>query len=557
MLFAGWLNPTHHLPWASFYSELPPAAAAAILAASAARNFWRTAVRIPYSAIALLALASIPALQWAFGQLIYGGDAVLAMTYLAGVAVCLSVGATSTHERDSKPLTEGLAWAMLLGALASTAIALQQWFGQADWSEWVVQSLPGVRADSNLRQANHFASLIMVGILAGAYLRTLGSMTATTLGIVAAFLSVGLALSQSRTVWLTALVFVLWAATRKKALWLPLKLRCVHLFPLIAAYALLFWAVIALPGTLLLDAATGPNSRLEAGTRPVLWSQMIEAIRLSPWMGYGWLQGQTAQAAAAIAQPGPEYSTYAHNLVLDLIVWNGLPLGLLLAGLLAWWYFRRGLQATGAADAFRFGVLTVFAVHSMLEYPFAYAYFLVPVALLAGQLEAGDSVKEISPRRAMAQHAGFVACCVVCTGLLVAIARDYVLAEADRREVQMVILRIGGARPFPPVPELWVLDQLKAATAGARIVVRPAMPASELNDLLTVARRYPGAYFLRTSAAALALNGREHEALVELRRLRGLHGERQYQAAIAWLNETAAAQGWLIGAWLAQVADAK
>jgi hypothetical protein len=102
-----------------------------------------------------------------------------------------------------------------------------------------------------------------------------------------------------------------------------------------------------------------------------------------------------------------------------------------------------------------------------------------------------------------------------------------------------------------------VLDQLKAATAGARIVVRPAMPASELNDLLTVARRYPGAYFLRTSAAALALNGREDEALVELRRLRGLHGEQQYQAAIGWLNETAAAQGWLIGAWLAQVADAK
>jgi hypothetical protein len=334
-------------------------------------------------------------------------------------------------------------------------------------------------------------------------------------------------------------------------------LRAWTLLPLLAWYALLFWAVIALPGALLLEAGTGPNSRLEAGARPILWAQMVEAIRLSPWEGYGWLQGQAAQAAAAITHPGPEYSSYSHNLVLDLIVWNGLPLGLLLTGLLAWWYFRRGVRASGAADAFRFGVLTVFAVHSMLEYPFAYAYFLVPVALLVGQLEAGDVAREIGLRRAMAQHVAFIACTVGCTALLVAIARDYVLAEADRREVQMVMLRIGGVRPFPPVPDLWVLDQLKAATAAARIVLRPAMPASELNDLLTIARRYPGAYFLRTSAVALALNGREEEALVELRRLRGLHGERQYRAALAWMNETAVAKGWSIGDWLAGVASAK
>jgi hypothetical protein len=141
--------------------------------------------------------------------------------------------------------------------------------------------------------------------------------------------------------------------------------------------------------------------------------------------------------------------------------------------------------------------------------------------------------------------------------VVVAIARDYVLAEADRREVQMVLVRIGGIRPFPPVPDLWVLGQLKDASWGARLIVSPAMPSADMERLLTVTRRYPGIYFLRTSSAALALNGREDEAVTALKTLRGLHGEQQYRASLNWLRETAAAKGWPIQGLLAKLEPLK
>ncbi len=281
---------------------------------------------------------------------------------------------------------------------------------------------------------------------------------------------------------------------------------------------------------------------------------MLEAIRLSPWVGYGWLQGQTAQAAAALTKPGLEYSSYAHNLVLDLMVWNGVPWACCSQACWRGGTSGAGLKANGAADSFRFGVLTVFAVHSMLEYPFAYTYFLVPVALLAGQLEAsGRPARHQRPasqalprglhrlRRGVRRSGGG--------------DRPRLCARRSRSARSADgILRIGGVRPFPPVPDFWVLDQLEAATRNARVAVRPGMPAAELDDLLTVTRRYPGAYFLRMSAAALALHGREAEGLDQLRRLRGLHGERQFQAALTALTEMSTDKGWPLAGWLATAA---
>ena len=41
--------------------------------------------------------------------------------------------------------------------------------------------------------------------------------------------------------------------------------------------------------------------------------------------------------------PGVTPTDYAHSVVLDVLLWLGIPMGLLLLGLLAWWLDRRGL----------------------------------------------------------------------------------------------------------------------------------------------------------------------------------------------------------------------
>ncbi len=224
-------------------------------------------------------------------------------------------------------------------------------------------------------------------------------------------------------------------------------------------------------------------------------------------------------------------------------------------------------------------------VHSMLEYPFAYLYFIVPVGLLAGQLcrpggpgagplfgrsqptpptaataaSSADAANGRAPtfqasvpdsplaapvRAAWAWTVLYFGLVTALTAGGIAIARDYLLAEHDRREVQMVLARIGGQRPFPPQPDLWVLDQLEASARNARREIRAGMPADELEDLARITRRYPTAFFLRTSAAAWALNGDEARALLELRRLRAIHGEPAWQASLRWLEEAAAERAW-------------
>jgi O-antigen ligase len=553
LLVAGWLNPTHYLPWSAFYSELPVAVAAIVLAAAALGSRRTALVSMPTSAWVCLVLVVVPLLQFLSGKLVFAGDLLLAVVYLTGIAVCLFVGASAGSESDKGGLIDCIAWSILCGSLASTAIALQQWFGQADWSEWVVQGLPGARADSNLRQANHFATLVMWGMLAAVYLRSHRHVGGVTLGAVLTFLALGLALSQSRTAWVAWLVMAAWAVFRSENLWRPLGLRFQWVVALLLVYVLFLWAVFTLPSHLGLEWGVEAQQRLQVGGRPLIWTQMIEAIRQSPWAGYGWLQGQSAQADAALAKPGLEFTTYSHNVLLDLLVWNGVPLGVLLSGVLIAWYVRMGRQANGAADAFRFAALTVFAVHSMLEYPFAYTYFLVPVLLLAGQLERRAAPAQPHSRRSGLGRGVAIACTVMCGTATFAIARDYVLVEADRREVQMVLSRVGGERPFPSPPDLWVLDQLGAANRAARLVVRQGMPEAELEALLRAARRYPGVYLLRVSAAALAVNGRGSEALLQLKTLRGLHGEVQYQASVAWLSEQAQSQHWPVGSVLNQV----
>ena len=192
-------------------------------------------------------------------------------------------------------------------------------------------------------------------------------------------------------------------------------------------------------------------------------------------------------------------------------------------------------------------VITVFATHSMLEYPHAYMYFAVPVALLAGSLEfhdaprgAKDATGPVLLQRVIAGFGGLVACVVIA----VTVARDYVLAEQDRRDVQMVLLRIGGERPMPPQPDLWLLDQLSASGRAARLEITPAMTDDELAGLRAVARRYPSTFLLRAEAAVLAMRGRQAEAMRVLWRLRGLHGAEQAERALDWMIERGDRSGW-------------
>jgi O-antigen ligase len=539
LLFAWWVT-DHYPPWTSFHSELLAAVAGA-LAVGGALLSRRQAGGVCRTTFALLACALMPWAQWAGGVVVFRGDALLASLYLAGTALCYHAGQIAqASERDR--LVDAIAAVMLTATILTTGVLLYQWFGLQGLNEILIAgSSIGTRAGGNLGQPNHTATLLCMGLAALLLFRTQG-VVGNWAGVLAAiYIALGLALTQSRVPWLVFLLLTAAMMWRQQALFLALKLPASAVLSWFVAYALLFWAVGALPEAVFNAAQSDGNaSRLGVGLRPILWGQWLEALRHAPWYGYGWMQGNAAQQAAALTRPGLEATDYSHSLPLDLLAWNGLPLGGLLVLAAVVWYIRAVAGAEGAKQAFRVAVVTALGAHSLVEYPFAYTYFLVPTALLAGQLCATT--------KSAAQHRAWplVTLAVAATAILlggIAVVRDYLRVEPDAHILREQIARVGGLRHTEPVRGLWVLDQMEALSRTSRIEPKTGMTRAELDDLLAAAHRFPNTLLLQQASLALASNGRLSEAHDQMRLLCALYGDGFYRITVARMSAIADEQG--------------
>ncbi len=533
LLFAWWVT-DHYPPWTSFHSELL-AAVTGVLAVGGALLSRRQAGGVSRTTLSLLACALIPWAQWAGGVVIFHGDALLASMYLAGTALCYYAGQiTQASERDR--LLGAIAAVMLIAAILTTGVLLYQWFGLQGLNEILIAgSSAGTRAGGNLGQPNHTATLLCMGLAALLLFRTQGVVGNWAGALAAIYIALGLALTQSRAPWLVFLLLAAAMMWRRQALFSALKLPASAVLSWFVAYALLFWAVSALPEAVFDTTAQsdGTASRLGVGLRPILWGQWLEALRHAPWYGYGWMQGNAAQQAAALTRPGLEATDYSHSLPLDLLVWNGLPLGGLLVLATVVWYVRAVARAEGATQAFRVTVVTALGAHSLVEYPFAYTYFLVPTALLAGQLCATT--------KSGAQHRAWprVALVVVATAVLlggIAVGRDYLRVEPDAHILRAQIARVGGLRHTEPVHGLWVLDQMEALSRTSRIEPTTGMTRAELDDLLAAAHRFPSTLLLQQASLALASNDWLSEAHDQMRLLCALYGDGFYRITVARMS---------------------
>jgi O-antigen ligase len=107
----------------------------------------------------------------------------------------------------------------------------------------------------------------------------------------------------------------------------------------------------------------------------------------SPWLGIGagqirWQSFLLLDTPSAIGAVG--LFEHAHNLFLHLLTEMGVGAPLLvLAGIVAW---LRGFKwrELSLETWWLLGLLSVLGIHSMLEYPLWYTYFLGIVALLLG-----------------------------------------------------------------------------------------------------------------------------------------------------------------------------
>lgn len=514
-LALAWCLPGHYPPWYSFEQQALAAIGACLLAAEAARE---PRARVPVLAWVAFAVAAVPWLQWMTGKIVYLQDASISSLYLAGFALCVIAGATLAQRRPSAFL-DGLGAAIVTAGIMSVGLALIQWLGLA--SSWMVANMPrGGRPFANLGQPNHLCTLLGMAVVATILAYERRQLRGPTASLAVAWFGFGMVMTQSRTGWLFVAVTVLWWAGMRRRVGLRLGPAAV------LTGAAGFVAAVALWPSLndaLLLSVEPLESRLHPGTRLLHWQTLLDAAWRAPWSGYGWAQVSQAQLAAALDHPAShEWLLNSHNVAIDLLIWNGLPLGGVLIAVLVWWFVRQA----GTCDSLdRWALLLATAavfIHGLLEFPLDYTYFLFPAGLMMGaadQLRAMD--KDAFPSIARLSFVSMLA--VACIGLGW-VSSDYLRVQSAATQLRFVMARIGVDKVSDaPPPETVLLDGLREYHRYWLKPARTGFTADELDAARDVMQRYPVPPAMLRYALMAGLNGRPDEAATTLALLCKIH----------------------------------
>ena len=221
----------------------------------------------------------------------------------------------------------------------------------------------------------------------------------------------------------------------------------------------------------------------QPGTRWAHWTALADAVTREPLWGYGWQQVSVAQVRGAELHPFVgEHIEHSHNILLDLVLWAGLPVGLSIAGLAAYWFATRIRACRDGLSAWLLMGVAVLGVHAMVEYPLSYAYFLVPLGLMVGAidtLQARPGGWRIGLHAQRVGAAGLLA-------LLGWIGVEYLEAEQSHRLLRLESARIGVSGLQTPPTELRLLTQLGAFQRFAHTQAVPGMSSQQLDDMRRV-----------------------------------------------------------------------
>jgi O-Antigen ligase/Protein glycosylation ligase/Virulence factor membrane-bound polymerase, C-terminal len=386
-LATSWLLPNHYQPWLSFHSEAwigiwGLVLALWVLLCLPKVQSW------PLAAVACLALCAVPWVQYAFGILVESGQAWVSTVYLLSLGISLMVGWQMQIHRQYL-LMNILMGGVVIGSVLSVSIQVVQWLQlysnqPGSWFSLLIFPIKDTaRPMSNLAQPNMLATLLVTGMvgLLWLYQQTLIKRWSVFVGLV--FLCFGLALTQSRIgmIELAGIAFVSWHfralwRDRTMAWWLPAILLLRGLFFLLLP-TLAAW----------LDLETswrGIEQISQNSDRWIIWVASIELLSMNPWWGQGWRSLLTPLMSTS----AQGYLGQTHSIVLDILLWVGVPLGILLIGactVLIVGIYRR---INTIEQALALMVLLVILAHALVELPHHHLHFLIVPAMTLGSLLA-------------------------------------------------------------------------------------------------------------------------------------------------------------------------
>ena len=361
-----------------------------------AREFWKRP-EIPRIAQFPAALIVVLLLQLVLGKIAYFNQALLYALYFLFATLLMMLGARLRDCFGLAKLAQVLAIFLLIGAELNALIGVLQHFQWHTFLDSVIARDLSGGIYGNLAQPNHYADYIALGLVSLGLLFQQRILKPWYVILLALPLLFAMTLSGSRSSWLymALMIFMAWWMARREDTMKPL-LRYSTL--LVIGFGLMHVLVqmhfMAGPGndTNTVQRLLTYNGGGDTGgsIRLYLWHEAWLMFIHSPWLGVGF--GQFAWnhfQMLPLLQASNISGLYnnAHNLVFQLAAVAGIPgLLALLISMGIWLYGIRRATLT-AAHWWGYSLLGVLAIHSLLEYPLWYAYFIAIAAVLLGAFD--------------------------------------------------------------------------------------------------------------------------------------------------------------------------
>jgi O-antigen ligase len=394
----------HYGRGTAFYSEWA-AFALSVLACFPflSKSFWLD-LEIPRSAIWLLALVVLFAIQSFFIGHAYITQALLPGIYITWATALIILSAWIREQLGLERAVTVFAWLILLGGTLQSLVGLVQYFDVSGALTAIIDPRQSVSINGNLSQRNHFATQITLASSALIYLYATNHVSRVLAIALAALFAFALTTSSSRAtaIYIVAgflLSLIFYRATRT-----PTHRRLLEGATLLLALFLLFQYLLPLLNDWLklVLGITGFNAR-GIDTLVTLQRSATEGIdvRLSEWRkawlmflesplwgigigNYGWYSFNYQALPEFAIVPEGQLFHHSHNLIMQVLAELGITGLLLLIFMVATW-LRQVLPLWKNPPYWLIlTLIVVLFLHSAVEYPLWYSYFLGIAAVSLG-----------------------------------------------------------------------------------------------------------------------------------------------------------------------------
>ncbi|MDC4679992.1 Wzy polymerase domain-containing protein [Acinetobacter baumannii] len=507
LLGFAWLSPFHYNPWVMFSSEMSTfAAGLSVLAALFYQN-----IKIPRAQILLLPFTLIPIVQWGFGLVFDLSTALLSTFYLLGFWFMVLAGYNlSLDQKKRDQIFSGFSLLVIITSLLTSLIAIFQWLNIESHLIYTLH-LIGNRPYGNFGQPNNMATFLIIGLLGCLYLYEKHKVTLWLLLPSALIILFTIALSQSRTSWIVfPFLFIYWVVKQfgkqKRFRFVQGLLWCLAFFLIAGLILPYITQFIEFSTNTEITETSSFVARAGSGHERIgMWIQILHAIAQQPWLGYGW--SQTSVAVVDSIQYGTVHVWFnsAHNILLDLIIWNGIPISIVIIAYFTCWFLWLNQQAKETISIIAIMMVCTVLIHAMLEFPQRYAYFLLTCGFLLGIIQAQTPVlKGIVLNKQVFRLIGGIS--VI---LMLAIWRDYNVYVTNSN------LLFKNKQPNAEIlgsNQIFILTQFEQRLKWIEMKPKTTLSDADLAVWGNFVKNKATPYNLRKYAQLLAYNGKVEQA---------------------------------------------